>query len=442
MRQDIVIYKFADDGTIKVVAENSQACIEKLKYIMGCLISWTKKWRMKVNCDKNKTEIICFHTAENNKDLIPKSFKLGENQLYLVSETRVLGLTMDENLTYKSHSHEVLRSLHAKWATLCKYSNRHWGFNQNVMLYLIKTLFISKLSYAGHIWITKENIKEINRLWYHILKSITGAVLNISQNVAEVIVGIPPIFIQTKINGIKHYLKLNIKPLQRDRYKEFLVATYNEATKSPKTMHNKYKDVFQFLEWKMKLYPSDFDTQDNIIVNEKQFTRLYYLSEKSRRYSKVIINKYIESTLWKNALTNQFQLDGYPVSPNPSCDTLPMPPNTPRNTEILLMSMLYKNNLLNSSLYNLGKVASPLCSLCGEQEETADHILFWCTSVDEDLRDNALSDYRRASKHREVNDAVYSHIGLLNASRDPKFLSSCINILSILDLKVTVELKF
>ena len=439
-RDDIVIYKFADDGTIKITADNSQKCVETLDDVLGCLLSWTKKWRMKVNCDRNKTEVISFHTTERNKELIPKAFKLGDNEIFLVSETKVLGLTIDQDLSYKQHSQEVLRSLHAKWAMLCKYSSRHWGFNQNVMIYLIKALFISKLSYASHIWITKENIKEINKLWYHILKTITGAVLNISQNIAEVILGLPPIPIQTKLNSIKHYLKINIKPVPSDKYREFLATTYNEATKTPSTIHNKFKDIFRFLQWKLQHYSPHFNTEDKIIVNDKLYSRFFSLTPKSCTYTKELINKYIESIEWKTALNNQFQLDGYPVSPNPSCNSLPIPPNTPRESEVKLMSMLYKNNIMNSSLYKLGKVPSPLCSFCGLQEQTADHILFSCVAVEEELRTSAICDFNQAIGDSDVDAAGDYYIGLLNASRDPKFVSSAINIVKTLNLNVTVDL--
>ena len=308
------------------------------------------------------------------------------------------------------------------------------------MIYLLKALFISKLSYASHIWITKDNLKEINKLWYHILKSITGAVLNVSLNVAEVILGIPPITIQTKVNCIKHFLKLINNPVQNDRYKEFLATTYNDVTKSPITIHNKFKDMFAFLEWKMKLFPSHFNTDDKDIVTAKLYKHFYKLSEKSCTYSKEMMNQYTESVLWKSALKNQFQLDGYPIAPNPSCDILPIPSNTSRETEIQLMSLLYKNNLLNNSLYKLSKVPSPLCSFCAQEEETADHILFRCASVEEELRNRAYTNYRLANKLSEGEVEADSYIGLLNASRDKTFICSCIDILSGLNLKVTVDL--
>ena len=230
---DLSIYKFADDGTVKISAVNSQICIQKLNHVLECLHSWTSKWRMKINTDRNKTEVICFITAENDKSLIPQSFLLGGEEIFKVSETKVLGLLIDENMTYKSHSKLVLKSLHQRWSSLCKFSNRHWGFHQRVMVYLLHALFISKYSYASHIWMTNENVKEIAQLWYHILKSVTGAVLNIGQNIAEFLLGIPPIKVQTQINSIKHFLKIVNKPVQHDQYKEFLHTTYDYENKMP-----------------------------------------------------------------------------------------------------------------------------------------------------------------------------------------------------------------
>ena len=110
-----------------------------------------------------------------------------------------------------------------------------------VLLQLLKALFISKLSYASHIWMTKHNLSEISKLWYHIQKSITGAVLNINQNISELILGIPPITIQTRINSIKHFLKIINTPVQDDAYKSFLTSIYNPNSREPKRVHNKIK---------------------------------------------------------------------------------------------------------------------------------------------------------------------------------------------------------
>ena len=439
-RPDIAVLKFADDGTIKITAPDSATCVEKVNYVLDCLHKWSMKWRLKVNCDRNKTEIIAFNTAEGNSELIPKTFKLGNKDIHRVSETKVLGLIIDEKLTYKSHSLMVQKSLNERWATICKYSNKHWGFNLNVMLQLLRALFISKLAYASHIWITNQNMEDINKLWYHILKSITGAVLNVSQIVAEIILGIPPIVIQTKVNSIKHFLKINNKPVQNDVYSEFLEAAYNQDTREPKAIHSRYKDVFNFLKWKILHYPSHFNDVDQTIVNSNEFGQFNHLSLESCTYTQPMMKTYTENMLWASALKNQFQLDGYHLSPKPSCNNIPIPKNTTRKSEVQLMSLLYKNNLLNQSLYNISKVPSPLCTYCHLEEETAEHLLFKCTFVEEQLRTNAESSYRHALNLAENEDLPDSYIGLLCACKDAPFVKTCIAIIEKLDIRVTFEL--
>ena len=121
----ISILKFADDGTIKIAAKTSSSCVERLNDVLKCLETWTSKWRMNVNCDKNKTEVICFNSNENDRNLIPSRFALGDKQICKVTSTKVLGLTIDEDLSYKQHCSNVLKSIQTTWAELCKYSNRH-----------------------------------------------------------------------------------------------------------------------------------------------------------------------------------------------------------------------------------------------------------------------------------------------------------------------------
>jgi exonuclease III len=437
---NFTLLKFADDGTVIISAADSPTCVRHLNYVLECLDNWSKRWRLNINCDKNKTELICFNSAEGDRETIPNTFKLGNKEIHKVTETKVLGLVIDQDLTYKQHSEMVLRDLYARWATICKYTNKYWGFNQHVMIYLLKALFISKISYADHIWISKQNYAEINKLWYHMLKSITGAVLNIKQSTAEIILGLPPIAIQTKVHHIKHFLKIINTPVQNDKYKEFISTTYNHLTKEPSLLYNRFKDIFKFLEWKLKQHPSHFRMEDQAIVTSKNFNEFQHLSQKACTYTQKMMQQYTELVLWSSSMRNQFQLEGYPTPPKASCNTIPIPRNTPRKTEVQLLSLFYKNNLLNQSLYNLSRVPSPLCPYCGEEEETADHLLFRCDHVEEELRQNARDTYKHALNIGDRDTDPDIHIGLLSACKSDEFINSCIDIINCLDIRVTIEL--
>ena len=267
----IDIYKFADDGTVKVTAPDTATCLMYFKELLLCITEWKRKWRLKINCQKNKTEVINFNTAEKDDNLVPTTFKLDNEEIHVVEKTKVLGLVIDKNMSYHHHAEETLKLLNMIWVDICKYSNREWGLNLHTMVQLIKTLFIPKLQYAGHIFISEDNLTDIKKLWYKLIKTSIGAVLNISVSVAEVILGLPPLELQTKINRIKHFLKLNILKTPGDLYLQTISDIYNPADKSPSILHSSLKDVFQFLNWKFKQHPEHFSDSDKIILQSSNF---------------------------------------------------------------------------------------------------------------------------------------------------------------------------
>ena len=99
-KNNVDVFKFADDGTLKATGDTTAACLETLNEILEAVHAWSRKWRMVINCNRNKSEVIAFATAENDRNLVPKTFKIGEKEIQRVSKTTVLGLVMDEDLTY------------------------------------------------------------------------------------------------------------------------------------------------------------------------------------------------------------------------------------------------------------------------------------------------------------------------------------------------------
>ena len=102
-----------------------------------------------VNCAPNKTEYIVFGTAEANLQDIPDTIDLGQKVIKKVPETKVLGLLVDEKLSYIPHSKKVNQKISGSWANMCKYTNRNYGFNQRVITQITKSYFLSSLHYAG-----------------------------------------------------------------------------------------------------------------------------------------------------------------------------------------------------------------------------------------------------------------------------------------------------
>ena len=85
------------------------------------------------------------------------------------------------------------------------------------------------------------------------------------------------------------------------------------------------------------------------------------------------MNKYIEY-LWQSSVRNEYQLEGNYILPQPKVQPLPIRRGLARKTEVLLLSLFYENNLLNSFLhrYKSDIYISPLCD-CGMEIQTPHH---------------------------------------------------------------------
>ena len=422
---NIRLFKFADDGTVKVTADSTNQCLNSLKSVLDSIQEWTMKWRMVVNCDTNKTEFIVFGTADDNAPDIPNSINLGRKEIKRVTTTKVLGLTIDENLTYEPHSKKVNQKICGSWVSMCEHTNRNYGFNQRVITQITKTYFLSSAHYAGLIWQNSKSLKELQNIWYKIIKSAVGAVFNVRQSLLEVILGLPPLDLQNLMNKIKHFLKLNIRPAKEDKLREFIQQCLSNRHSVPVELREAMKEVYKFLKWKLQHYAKDFNENDINIIQSLDYSQYFLLSSKSCNYTKQAIALYLES-LWHKKLKNEFLTEGIQHPPKPSCKNLPIPRNTPRKDEVLLMSLMYPNNLFNDFLWrHTYQVQSPLCQKCNLQEETPYHIIFQCSNRSND----AKTMLRKILSEDEISQE--DSITILNGSRQENFIKLCLEILSV-----------
>ena len=191
------------------------------------------------------------------------------------------------------------------------------------------------------------------------------------------------------------------------------VATYSNAV-----ITSQMRDVLKYLRWKATLQ----STSDPI---PNDLCKLFELPKKICHYTKSSINNFTEH-IWQESIVNKLQLEGWPFIPRVSVTPLPIPPYTCRETEVLVMSMFYKNNLLNSFLYNMNRHApSPLCS-CGIEEQTAIHVLTNCSKVEVSLQDEAMFQLNLGNSNTCLEEM--GTVAALNCSRDPGFLRVCRDI--------------
>ena len=381
-----------------------------------------------MNCEVNKTEVVCF--SSKNYEEVPRSFLLGQNTIQLVDSSKALGIIIDRKLNFKDHGISVYNNLIYKWVTICRSCNRNWGLNHLVLSRISKTVLFSLVFYGCSVWMNDINMKPIDRLWCKIAKTAVGAIFNVNQSILEVILGIPPLDIQRRVINVKHYLKALSLDRNTDQYLDFIISEYS---KQNPFVVNMIKEVGKFFLWKLEHDPDSFSDADRLTIQNRQFDSLHLLTNLA--YSKKMMTQYTEN-LWQIALNNRLMLMGERRAPTVSTRPIPLPLGTNRKTEVLMISLLYKQNLLNSFLYlsQRNRCPSPLCK-CLKEEQTAYHIISSCELVDEGMRrriDKLLNSFNGGS----VEGVPADYISILNCIRNDEFVKICLEIVEIKNLEL------
>ena len=91
--------KFADDGNIWITGKEPTSLETEIQKDLESIHKWTKKWRINMNIEKN--EYCVFSRTGMIKDNI--SISLNRKSLEYNPTPKILGLTLDEKLTFSSH---------------------------------------------------------------------------------------------------------------------------------------------------------------------------------------------------------------------------------------------------------------------------------------------------------------------------------------------------
>ena len=313
------------------------------------------------------------------------------------------------------------------------------GFNLEVFRKQIQTIFFPIMLYAGVVWMRETNMKEIQKLWYKISKSATGAVFNVNQPITEVIIGIPPPLLINDLNCVKHYLKL-IHDQPTDTIDPLVEYISTELSKGDnKFLNLQMKGVFKFLHWKINLdlYKSNFHGKDMLIIQSKDYDNFCQLSSSACWYSKTIMNYYTEH-LWQEQIKTSLQLLGKSRIPKVTQSTIPFPYGTSRVDQVKVMSLFYKNNLLNDFLFKTQRkqCPSPLCE-CGLEEQTAFHLVSSCSLTPDNVKDAMMENMMKYNGTTLIED----EISLINCSRDKSFIKGCLQVVQNGSLKLRSKIQ-
>ena len=87
-------FKFADDGSVAAIGVNMLECWAIMKGICAHISMWCKKWRLIVNCNPNKTEVLALFSSDDVVNFLPP-LEISGKPIKYVHKSKVLGVVIE-----------------------------------------------------------------------------------------------------------------------------------------------------------------------------------------------------------------------------------------------------------------------------------------------------------------------------------------------------------
>ena len=194
------------------------------------------QWKIKVNCDRNKTEcLVILPLTAKNKDRNDSNFKnfkklhITGKDINFASSTTVLGLIIDDKLLFDLHAGNILKKCWFSWYKLTRNSNRYFGLNLSSTVILFKTVVLSTLMYAAPVWLNYKNQAKFKDFYARVCLKISGSTHYPPQGVTLFTMGLEPLTITYTIVCTKFILK----SLSSDASMKGLIYQLEESRQHP-----------------------------------------------------------------------------------------------------------------------------------------------------------------------------------------------------------------
>ena len=181
--KDAILSLYADDSSMAVFGDNIADATDKLTVCLDNAAHWFKANRLIINT--SKSNVMVFRTRQSTS-LTPKlDIEFDKNKLQQVQHTKILGVIIDENLTFNYHIEYLKKKISSKIAIIHRL--RHTlpisSLNQ-IYLALMQSVF----DYCITIWgnSSKQNVLSVQRLQNRAARAITG-IFDYNSSVSEII---------------------------------------------------------------------------------------------------------------------------------------------------------------------------------------------------------------------------------------------------------------
>ena len=138
-KQKFLLY--ADDTNILCENTDANAIIETINMEMPKIMEWLKSNKLHINV--NKTVAMLFHTRQKCVNIDENSIVIDGNIIPSTTNTKFLGINIDNNLTWKAHINHITTKISKGVGVILRLSKE---LSYNILILIYKTILLPYLT--------------------------------------------------------------------------------------------------------------------------------------------------------------------------------------------------------------------------------------------------------------------------------------------------------
>ena len=138
---------YADDTNILYENTDANAIIKTINMEMPKLMEWIKSNKLHINVDK--TVAMLFHTRQKRVNIYENSIVIDGNIIPFTTNTKFLGINIDNNLTWKAHINHITTKISKGVGVLSRLSKE---LSYNILILIYNTILLPYLTYCCITW--------------------------------------------------------------------------------------------------------------------------------------------------------------------------------------------------------------------------------------------------------------------------------------------------
>ncbi|PAA62320.1 hypothetical protein BOX15_Mlig029675g1 [Macrostomum lignano] len=168
------ISMYADDIALRARHRNKLEAQRAVQRALDNVARWSNEHKMVLNPDKSEA---AFFSTDTSEAAWSPAISIEGRNLRHNPTPRLLGLTLDRTLSFRSHLEHVCNRTTSRCRLLACLASKEWGWSKKLLLRIYRAMQLSIINFAApawHPWLSESAFQQLERAQNAALRIVTG----------------------------------------------------------------------------------------------------------------------------------------------------------------------------------------------------------------------------------------------------------------------------